>query len=99
MQRAWRCPSRLLPLVDLPQKHRDAQPFARGLARQELALALWQMPPLAVMLGMGVCEEAGSQEHGMLAIFLTEDVSEVLVCYALRVYESPSTLQPNRVTS
>jgi hypothetical protein len=28
-----------------------------------------------------------------------EDVSEVLVCYALRVYESPSTLQPNRVTS
>ena len=25
-----------------------------------------------------------------------EDVSEVLVCYALRVYESPSTLQPNR---
>jgi hypothetical protein len=28
-----------------------------------------------------------------------EDVSEVLVCYALRVYESPSTLHPNRVTS
>ena len=28
-----------------------------------------------------------------------EGVSEVLVCYALRVYESPSTLQPNRVTS
>jgi hypothetical protein len=28
-----------------------------------------------------------------------EDVSEVLVCYALRVYESQSTLQPNRVTS
>jgi hypothetical protein len=28
-----------------------------------------------------------------------EDVSEVLVCYALRVYESQSTLQHNRVTS
>jgi hypothetical protein len=28
-----------------------------------------------------------------------EDVSEVLVCYVLRVYESPSTLQLNRVTS
>jgi len=30
---------------------------------------------------------------------LLEDVSEVLVCYVLRVYESPSALQPNRVTS
>ena len=28
-----------------------------------------------------------------------EDVSEVLVCYALRVSESPSNLQRNRVTS
>jgi hypothetical protein len=28
-----------------------------------------------------------------------EDVSEVLVGYALRVYESPRTLQPDRVTS
>ena len=26
-------------------------------------------------------------------IFLLEDVSEVLVCYSLRVYESPSNLQ------
>src|SRR5215211_7310704 len=70
MQRAWRCPSRLLPLVDLPQKHRDAQPFARGLAWQELALALRQMSALAVMLRVGVGEEAGAQEHGMLPIFL-----------------------------
>ena len=29
---------------------------------------------------------------------LVEDVSEVLVCYALWVYESLSTLHPNRVT-
>jgi len=28
-----------------------------------------------------------------------EDVSEVLGCYSLRVYESPSNLQSNRVTS
>ncbi len=28
-----------------------------------------------------------------------EDVPEVLVCYSLRVSESPSNLQPNRVTS
>jgi hypothetical protein len=27
-----------------------------------------------------------------------EDVSEVLVCYALRVYESQRNPQPNRVT-
>jgi hypothetical protein len=38
------------PLVNLPQKHRDAQPFARRLARKELTLALRQMPTLAVML-------------------------------------------------
>src|SRR5215510_782818 len=38
------------PLVNLPQKHRDAQPFARRLARKELRLALRQMPTLAVML-------------------------------------------------
>jgi len=30
---------------------------------------------------------------------MVEDVSEVLVCYALWVYESLSTLHPNRVTS
>ena len=36
--------------MDLPQKHRDGQPFARGLARQELALALWQMPACPIML-------------------------------------------------
>ena len=39
---------------------------------------------------------------GEIAAYRTppeEDVSEVLVCYALRVYESPSTLHPNRVTS
>jgi len=30
---------------------------------------------------------------------VTEDVSEVLGCYSLRVYESPSNLQSNRVTS
>jgi len=29
----------------------------------------------------------------------SEDVSEVLVCYSLRVYESPSNLHSNRVTS
>jgi hypothetical protein len=31
--------------------------------------------------------------------FQEEGVSEMLVCYALRVYESPSPLQSNRVTS
>jgi hypothetical protein len=35
----------------------------------------------------------------MMPLTRPEDVSEVLVCYALRVYESPSTLHPNRVTS
>src|SRR5262249_58477846 len=58
--------STALPLADLPQKHRDAQPFARGLARQELALALRQMSALAVMLRVGVSEKAGTQEHAML---------------------------------
>ena len=38
------------PLVNLPQKHRDAQPFARRLARKELTLALRQLPALAVLL-------------------------------------------------
>src|SRR6266566_7548743 len=50
VRRAWRCPSRLPPLVDLPQKHWDTQPFARGLAWQKLALSLRQMPTLTVML-------------------------------------------------
>jgi hypothetical protein len=35
-------------------------------------------------------------QHRALA---QEDVSEVLGCYSLRVYESPSNLQSNRVTS
>jgi hypothetical protein len=32
-------------------------------------------------------------------VWPSEDVSEVLVCYSLRVYESPSNLQSHRVTS
>ena len=64
VRRAWRHPSRLSLLVDLPQKHRDAQPFACGLVWQELALTLRQMSALAVMLRVGVGEEAGAQEHG-----------------------------------
>ena len=58
MQRSWPCPSRLPSLVDFPQKHRDAQPFARGLAWQEPALALRQMPTLAVMLRALMRQEA-----------------------------------------
>ena len=46
----------------------------RGLARQELALALRQMSVLAVMLRVDVCEEAGSQEHWMLTVFLTQRI-------------------------
>ena len=42
---------------------------------------------------------AGVLRSSRLSQASAEDVSEVLVCYALRVYESPSTLQPNRVTS
>src|SRR5262249_46788410 len=36
---------------------------------------------------------------GVFRDWVFEDVSEVLVCYSLRVYESPSNLQSNRVTS
>src|SRR5262245_35920370 len=78
IQRAWRYPSRLPPLVDLPQKHRDAQPFACGLAWQELMLALRQMSTLAVMLRMGVGEEARAQEHGMLPVFLAQRVHTLI---------------------
>ena len=60
--------------MDLPQKHRDAQPFTRGLAWQELALTLRQMSALAVMLRVGVGEETGAQEHGMLPVFLTQRI-------------------------
>src|SRR5712691_12738728 len=49
VRRAWRCPSRLLPLMDLPHEHRDAEALPSSLPRQERALALRQMPALAVM--------------------------------------------------
>src|SRR5215510_3253365 len=71
-------PLPLTTLVDLPQKHRDAQPFARGLAWQELVLALRQMSALAVMLRMGVGEEARAQEHGMLPVFLAQRVHTLI---------------------
>src|SRR5262249_54073824 len=67
-------PSRLLPLVDLPQKHRDAQSFARGLARQELAPALRQMSALAVMLGALVCQETRAQKYGVLAVLFPQRI-------------------------
>ena len=70
VRRAWRCPSRLPPLVDLSQEHRDAQPFARGLARQELALSFRQMSPLPVVLGMGVREKYGKHTVFLGASFL-----------------------------
>src|SRR5215510_8092615 len=78
VRRALRCLSRLPPLVDLPQKHRDAQPFACGLAWQELMLALRQMSTLAVMLRLGVSEEARAQEHGMLTILLPQRVHTLI---------------------
>src|SRR5215510_15283086 len=65
-------------LVNLPQKHRDAQPLARGLAWEELVLALRQMSALAVMLRMGVGEEARAQEHGMLPVFLAQRVHTLI---------------------
>src|SRR5262249_5551136 len=78
VRRAWRCPSRLPSLVDLPQKHRDAQPFAHGFAWQGLALALRQVSALAVMLRVGVGEEAGAQEHGMLPVFLAQRIHTLI---------------------
>src|SRR5262245_53632808 len=78
VRRAWRCLSRLPPLVDLPQKHRDAQPLACGLAWQELLLALRQMSTLAVMPRLGVSEEARAQEHGMLPILLPQRVHTLI---------------------
>ena len=61
-------------LVDLPQKHRDPQPFARGLTRQELALSFRQMSPLTVVLGMRVREKTRAKEDRVLAIFLAQRV-------------------------
>ena len=37
-------------LMDLPHEHRDAEALPSSLPRQERALALRQMPALAVML-------------------------------------------------
>ena len=54
-----------------------------------IAIRLDDEPVFAVLIALTVL--LGQQIH--------EDVSEVLVCYALWVYESPSTLHPKRVTS
>ena len=59
-RKSLRCPSSLASLADLPHEHRDTQPFAHRLAWQELALPLWQLPPLAVVLRVGVGEETGA---------------------------------------
>jgi hypothetical protein len=42
---------------------------------------------------------ASQESQHMYGTSEKEDVSEVLGCYSLRVYESPSNLQSNRVTS
>ena len=47
-------------LAHLAHEHRNPQPLARRLARQEVVLPLRQMPPLAVVLGMGVGQETGA---------------------------------------
>jgi hypothetical protein len=60
--------------VHVAHEQGNAQSFARGLSWQELALALRQMSALAVMLCVGVGEEAGSQEHGMLPVFLAQRI-------------------------
>jgi len=73
-----RCPSSLATLADFAHEHRDAQPFARRLARQERMLPLRQMPALAVVLRVGVGQETGPQEYRMLAIFLAERVHALI---------------------
>ena len=45
-------------------------------------------------------QAAAAKPSKALGLYVqVEDVSEVLVGYALRGYESPRTLQPDRVTS
>ena len=73
-----RCLSKLAPLADLAHEHGDSQPSARRLPRQEDLLSLWQMPPLAVVLGMGVGQKTGPQEHRMLAIPLAQRVHTLI---------------------
>jgi len=46
-----------------------------------------------------VCTTCGAFVDRPRDGYLGKDVSEVLVCYALWVYESLSTLHPHRVTS
>src|SRR5215510_16384541 len=81
------------------------QRLAQGGVREaEIVIRMVQgeLLPHAV-LALAECTDPSSHGGHMLADGevdpLDEDVSEVLVCYALRVYESPSNLQSNRVTS
>src|SRR2546426_11852183 len=68
----------LAALVHVAHEHGDPQPSARRLARQEDLLPLWQIPPLAGVLGMGVGEETRPQEDGVLAILLAQRVDTLV---------------------
>jgi hypothetical protein len=56
--------------VDLTHEHRDAQPSACCLTWQEFVLPLRQIPPITVVLGMGVSQKTRAQEHLNLSRFM-----------------------------
>src|SRR5262245_46097059 len=89
-----RGPPRLAPYPkqqDAPRKGGNGKHFIKGLNKVKLLISAVgnrhrvEPEPLVHQGGVGTTE--------------IEDVSEVLVCYALWVYESLSTLHPHRVTS
>jgi len=71
-------------------------PLGQGQLQKLLG---WSRNTVKDVLGMLQDYSKKALGHGLIEAIVEEDVSEVLVCYALRVYESPSTLQLNRVTS
>ena len=73
-RRPLRCTSSMATLAHFSHEHRHPQPSALCLARKEVMLPLRQMPPLAVVLGMGMGQETRPQEHRVLAVFLAQRV-------------------------
>src|SRR5262249_41932028 len=82
------------------EANNDEQVMARAKMLWKLRWSLLKKPANLSGEETQALAELEREDAGFVHSFRhIEDVSEVLVCYALWVYESLSTLHPNRVTS
>jgi hypothetical protein len=77
--RLGRCPSRLISLAHLSHEHRDAQPFARGFAREGLLPTLWHMAVLILRAALDPATASRAKKGEFVTCFDQFDLLQTAI--------------------